>query len=136
LFPLLVLQRTCELIKDSSLWLSNLIPLVRDSIIIIVGVCYFILSVHVSFINVGLRFSIKNLNFSFLGANIPILFVGSQSVSVEVHIIWYQSQVLKSGLLSFYLLFIVIILSCSVCVHYSLFLFCFVTTKKHGNTNL
>jgi hypothetical protein len=62
------------------------------------------------------------MNFSFLGANIPILFVGSQSVSVEVRIIWYQSQVLKSGLLSFYLLFVVIILSCSVCVHYSLFL--------------
>jgi hypothetical protein len=26
LFPLLVLQRTCELIKDSSLWRSNFIP--------------------------------------------------------------------------------------------------------------
>jgi hypothetical protein len=48
---------------------QNFIPLVHDSIIII-----------------GSGFSIKNLNFSFLGANISIFFVGSQSVSVEVHI--------------------------------------------------
>jgi hypothetical protein len=31
----LVLQKTCELIKDSSLWRSNFIPLVHDSVIII-----------------------------------------------------------------------------------------------------
>jgi hypothetical protein len=35
LFPVLVLQRTCEFIKDSSLWRSNFIPSVCDSIIII-----------------------------------------------------------------------------------------------------
>jgi len=63
----LVLQRTCELIKDSSLWRSNFIHSVRNSII-----------------NVGLGFSIKNLNFSFLGANITTLFVRSQSVSVAL----------------------------------------------------
>jgi hypothetical protein len=74
-----------------------------------VGVCYFIPSVRVSFINVELGFSIKNLNFSFLGETIPILFVGSQSVSVKVRIILYQSQVLKSSLLSFYLLFYIIL---------------------------
>jgi hypothetical protein len=51
-------------------------------------------------------------------------------MSVEVRIIWYQSQVLKSGLLSFYLLFLIVILSCSVCVHYSVFLFCFVHQVK------
>jgi hypothetical protein len=84
-----------------------------------VGICYFIPLVLISFMNVGSGFSIKNLNFNFLGENIPILFVGSRSVSVDVRIIWYQTQVLKSGFLSFYLLFLVIILSCSVCVHCS-----------------
>jgi hypothetical protein len=83
----LVLQRTCELINDSSLWCSNFIPSVRVSIIIIgSGFVTFIFLVRVSFINVGSGFSIKNLNFSFLGANIPILFVESQSMSVEVRI--------------------------------------------------
>jgi len=108
----LVLQRTCELIKDSSLWRSNFIP-----------------SVRVSFINVESGFSIKNLNFSFLGANIPILFVGSQSVSVEVRIIWYQSQgskirftILLSFVLSYLVLFVFIIL-CS-CYHPILFCLC------------
>jgi len=129
LFLFLVLQRTCELIKDSSLWRSNFIP-----------------SVRVSFINVESGFSIKNLNFSFLGANIPILFVGSQSVSVEVRIIWYQSQGSKirfTILLSFVscyhlilfhlcslFLILVIILSCFVCIDCSLFLFCFVHQVK------
>ena len=32
-----------------------------------VEVCYFILLGRISFIDVGLGFSIKNLNFSFLG---------------------------------------------------------------------
>jgi hypothetical protein len=111
-----------------------------------VGVCYFIPSVCVSFISVGSGFSIKNMNFSFLGANIPILFVGSQSMSVEVRIIWYQSQGSKIRfkiLLSFVscdhlilfrlcslFLILVIILSCSVCIHCSLFLFCFVHQVK------
>ena len=53
------------------------------------------------------------------------IFVGSQSVSIEVRIIWYlRAQVLKLVLLPFYLLFPVIILSCSFCVLYFSFLFC------------
>ena len=61
--------------------------------------------------------SIKNLNFSFLGQvfqyfcwvskrvnwglhHIPILFVGSQSVSIGVRIIWYQSTGSKISFLS------------------------------------
>jgi hypothetical protein len=99
-----------------------------------VGVCYFIPLVHVSFINVALRFFfIKNLNFSFLGQVLQYCLLSFKSVLVEVRIIWYQSQVLKAGLQSFYLLFVVIILSCSICVHYSLFLFCFVHQVKKQN---
>ena len=56
-----------ELIRNSSLWHSNFIPLVLDSIIIIGSRCYTY--------TFGLRFdykrwvrvSIKNLNFSFFG---------------------------------------------------------------------
>jgi hypothetical protein len=86
------------------------------------------------------------MNFSFLGANIPILFVGSQSMSVEVRIIWYQSQGSKIRfkiLLSFVscdhlilfrlcslFLILVIILSCSVCIHCSV---CFVSCTKLKN---
>ena len=59
--------KNCELIRDSSLWRSNFIPLVHDSIIII-G------SRSVTYI-FGSRFACKrwvrvfyrNLNFSFLG---------------------------------------------------------------------
>ena len=43
--------------------------------------------------------------------HILILFVGSQCVSIEVCIIWYQSTGSKVGFLSLYLLFPVIILS-------------------------
>jgi len=46
----------------------SFIPSILDSIIIIgSGFYYFIPSVRVSFINVRSGFSIKNLNFSFLG---------------------------------------------------------------------
>ena len=59
--------KNCELIRDSSLWRSNFIPLVHDSIIIIGSK-----SVTYTF---GSRFACKrwvrvfyqNLNFSFLG---------------------------------------------------------------------
>jgi positive regulator of sigma E activity len=65
-------------------------------------------------------------------------------VSNEVRAFAIRAKVLKSGLLSFYLLFLVIILFCSICVHYSLFLlssylvpfvfiipyFCFVSWTK------
>ena len=59
--------KNCELIRDSSLWWSNFIPLVHDSIIIIGS-----RSVTYTF---GSRFACKrwvrvfyqNLNFSFLG---------------------------------------------------------------------
>jgi hypothetical protein len=57
----LVLQRTAELIKDSSLWRSNFIPSVHDSFIIIrSGFYFFIPLVCISIINVGSRFAIKS----------------------------------------------------------------------------
>ena len=68
LFLLLALQWTCELIKDSSLWHSNFIPSVHDSIIIIgSGFVIFIPSIRVSFISIGLGCSIKILILAFLG---------------------------------------------------------------------
>jgi hypothetical protein len=55
------LQRTVELIKNSSLWRSNFIPSVHDSFIIIgLGFYFFIHLVRVSIINVGSRFAIKS----------------------------------------------------------------------------
>ena len=91
--------KNCELIRDSSLWRSNFILLVHDSIIIIGS-----RSVTYTF---DLRFTYKrwvrvfyqNMNFSFLGKYLNI-FVGSQSVSIEVRIIWYQSTGSKISFLS------------------------------------
>jgi hypothetical protein len=52
--------------KDSSLWCSNFISSVHDSIIIIGSrFCYFILLVHVLFINVGSMFVTVYLWFAF-----------------------------------------------------------------------
>jgi hypothetical protein len=52
-----------------------------QSVSVEIRTCYFIPLVRVSFINVGSGFFFfKNLNFSFVGANIPILFIGSQSL--------------------------------------------------------
>ena len=79
--------------------------------------------VHISLINVGSGFSIKIWILAFLGKYSNI-FVGSQRVSIEIRIIWYQSTGSKISFLSLYLLFPVIILSCSFYVLYSLFLFC------------
>jgi hypothetical protein len=109
-----------------------------------VEVCYFIPSICISIYKRWVGVFIKNLNFSFLGQISNIVY-GSQSMSVEVHIIWYQSQGSKirfTILLSFvscyhlilfrlFSLFIVlvIILSCSVSVHYSLFWFYFVVVQ-------
>ena len=59
--------KNCELIKDSFLWLSNFIPSVHDSIIIIGSrsVTYTFGSRFIY--KYWVRVSIKNLNFSFLG---------------------------------------------------------------------
>ena len=59
--------KNCELIRDSSLWRSNFILLVRDSIIIIGSRCYtYTFGSHFDYKH-WVRVSIKNLNFSFLG---------------------------------------------------------------------
>ena len=55
--------------------------------------------VRVSLINIGSRFSIKIWILAFLGKYSNI-FVGSQSVSIEVRIIWYQSTGSKISFLS------------------------------------
>ena len=87
---LLLVFKNCELIRNSSIWHSNFIPSVRDSVLIIgLG------PVTYTF---GLRFNYKHWvrflsksEFWLSWVNIPILFVGSQSVLIEIRIIWYQS---------------------------------------------
>ena len=59
--------KNCELIRDSFLWRSNFIPLVRDSIIIIGSKCYTYTFGSRFDYKRWVRVSIKNLNFSFLG---------------------------------------------------------------------
>ena len=76
--------KSCELIRDSSLWRSNFIPLVHDSVIIIGQGPLLIHLIHVSFINIGSGLY-QNLNFSF--QVFQYYFVGSQSMSIEVRII-------------------------------------------------
>jgi hypothetical protein len=115
LLLLLVLQRTCELIKDSSLWRSNFILSVHDSIIIIgPRFCYFLPLVRVLFINVGSRFAIKSEFFSWV--YIPISLLGLNGVLIEVRIIWYQS-------LGFKIRFTILLPFVS-CYHPILFLLC------------
>ena len=112
--------KNCELIRDSSLWHSKFIPSLRDLVIIIgsksvtytFGPCF----IYKCWVRISNK---KNLNFSFLRQ----VFQYYLLCLIEVCIIQHQSQVLKSGLLSLYFLFPLIILSCSFCVHYSLFLF-------------
>ena len=95
-----------------------------------VKVCYLYFLVRVSLINVGSRFY-KKFVFQLPWAIILILFVGSQSVSIEVCIIWYQSTGSKISFLFLYLLFPIIILSCSFCV-----LIFFMCTRLKSYTKL
>ena len=75
--------KICELIRDSSLWLSNFIPSVCDSIIIIGSrSTTYTFGSHFTYkrwVNV-----LSKYEFYLSWANIPILFVGSQSVSIEI----------------------------------------------------
>ena len=133
--------KNCELIRDSSLWCSNFIPLVRDSIIIIGSRCYSYTFGSRFDYKRWVRVSIKNLNFSFLGQvfqyfcwvskrvdwdsqHIPIFLLGLKACLLRFTSFGIRAQVLKSVFYLFYLLFPVIILSYSFCVLYSLFLFC------------
>ena len=66
----------------------------------------------------------QNLNFSFLGQIFQYYLLGFKVCRLRFASFGIRAQLLKSVLLSLYLLFPVIILSCSFCVFYSLFLFC------------
>ena len=120
--------KNCELIKDSSLWSSNFIPLVHDSIIIIgsrfvtytFGLCF--TCKH------WVRVFYQNLNFSFLGQVFQYFCWVSKRVYWSLHHLVSEHR-LKLVFYPFYLLF-PIILSCSFCVLYSLFLFCDVHLVK------
>ena len=72
----------------------------------------------------------QNLNFSFLGQIFQYYLLGLKVWQLRFASFSIRAQVLKSVLLSLYLLFPVIILSCSFCVLYCLFLFCDVHQVK------
>ena len=116
--------KNCELIRDSSLWRSNFILLVRDSIIIIGSRCYTYTFCSRFDYKRWVRVSIKNLNFSFLGQLFQYCLLGLKTCRLRFASFGIRAQVLKLVFYPFYLLFLVIILSCSFCVLYSLFLFC------------
>ena len=83
--------KNCELIKDSSLWHSNFILSVCDSVIIIRSrsVTYIFGSRFIY--NRWVRVSIEIWILAFLGKYSNI-FVGSQSVSIEVRINYSMTQ--------------------------------------------
>ena len=66
----------------------------------------------------------QNLSFSFLGKIFQYYLLGLKACWLRFASFGIRAQVLKSIFLSLYLLFLVIILSCSFGVLYSLFLFC------------
>ena len=116
--------KNCDLIRDSSLWRSNFILLVRDSIIITGSRCYtYTFGSHFDYKH-WVKVSIKNLNFSFFGQLFQYYLLGLKMCRLRFASFGIRAQVLKSVFYPFYLLFPVIILSCSFCVLYSLFLFC------------
>ena len=72
----------------------------------------------------------QNLNFSFLGQVFQYYLLGLKVCRLRFASFGIKAQVLKSGLLSLYLLFLVVILSCSFCIRYSLLFFCDVHEVK------
>ena len=72
----------------------------------------------------------QNLNFSFLGQVFQYYLLGLKACQLRFASFGIKAQVLKLGLLSLYLWFPVIILSCSFYVLYSLLLFCDVHQVK------
>ena len=123
-FALFWFFKNCDLIRDSSLWRSNFILLVRDSIIITGSRCYtYTFGSHFNYKH-WVKVFIKNLNFSFFGQLFQYYLLGLKMCRLRFASFGIRAQVLKSVFYPFYLLFPVIILSCSFCVLYSLFLFC------------
>ena len=116
--------KNCELIRDFSLWHSNFIPSIHG-LVIITGSRSVIYTFGSLFIyKRWVRVSIKNLNFSFFGQVFQYYLLGLKTCRLRFASFDIRAQILKSGLLSLYLLFTVIILSCSFYIHYSLLLFC------------
>ena len=133
--------KNCELIRDSSLWRSNFIPLVRDSIITTGSRCYTYTFGSCFDYKRWVRVSIKNLNFSFLGQvfqyfclvskrvdwsshHIPIFLLGLKACWLRFASFGIRAQVLKSVFYPFIFCFLLSSYLCSFCVRYSSFLFC------------
>ena len=106
--------KNCELIRDFSLWHSNFIPSVHG-LVIITGLRSVIYTFGSLFIyKRWVRVSIKNLNFSFFGQVFQYYLLGLKTCRLRFASFDIRAQILKSGLLSLYLLFTVIILSWSL----------------------
>ena len=102
--------KNCELIRDSSLWRSNFIHLVHDSIIIIGSRCYTYTFDSRFDYKRWVKVSIKNLNFSFLGQVFQYFCWVSKRVNWSSHQIHYVSLISnKSHLLSFQRIWIILI---------------------------
>ena len=113
-----------ELIRDSSLWRSNFIHLVRDSIIITGSRCYtYTFGSCFDYKRWG-RVSVKNLNFSFLGQLFQYYLLGLKACRLRFTSFGIRAQVLKSVFYPFIFCFLLSSYLCSFCVRYSLFLFC------------
>ena len=85
-----------EFIRDSSLWRSNFITLVRDSIIIIGSRCYIYTFGSRFEYKRWVRVSIKNLNFSFLGQVFQYFCWVSKACRLRFASFGIRAQVLKS----------------------------------------
>ena len=117
-----------ELIRDSSLWRSNFISLVHDSIIITKS-----RSVTYTF---GSRFdykcwvkvSIKNLNFSFLGQVFQYCLLGLNACRLRFASFGIRAQVLKSVFYPF--IFCFLLSSYLVPFVFVVPRFCFVTCTR------
>ena len=116
--------KNCKLIRDSSLWRSNFILLVCDSIIITGSRCYtYTFGSCFDYKRWG-RVSVKNLNFSFLGQLFQYYLLGLKACRLRFTSFGIRARVLKSVFYPFIFCFLLSSYLCSFCVRYSLFLFC------------
>ena len=98
--------KNCELIRDSSLWHSNFIFLVRDSIIITGSRCYtYTFGSRFNYEH-WVRVSIKNLNFRFLGQVFQYCLLGLKVCRLRFASFGFRAHVLKLVFYSFIFCFL------------------------------
>ena len=127
--------KNCELIRDSSLWHSNFIFLVRDSIIITGSRCYtYTFGSRFNYEH-WVRVSIKNLNFRFLGQVFQYCLLGIKVCRLRFASFGFRAHVLKLVFYPFIFCFLfsfILFLFCSF-IPRSYFVMC---TRLKSCTNL